>query len=404
MPSNLKLIAGVLGVCVSAHNSVHSSNMQGQSRVSDLMGGGSEDMDVTVSPDGSVSARSAAPVSTVRRNVQQVATTTSGTRVDNFVSSKPQAVLRRVEGKPQEVSEIPEGSELNNPVLMIYDPIDMNRKHDVSEEQVLNLLTQVRAAGWPYQLVGTGTQWAGWGSKVLALIEELKSLDRKQLVIVPDSRDVLINTAPGGMQAFVTEFTKLVANHSNAVVAAGDANCCVAAMNQAERPGHLIAGDGSRRTKACTSGFGDCVHKGEEGDKHWKTYFDKLATKRGYDHARFPYLNGQVLAGRAGDLLRVYEFLQIDAEEDDQALLSEAIYRRPNWLVLDYEQRLFGTNSWSDDHPWHHHHAVKESGCLYDWEQSGNGIGHFKSRVTGHAPLFIHTSGQFFNCYKKLQK
>jgi hypothetical protein len=240
----------------------------------------------------------------------------------------------------------------------------------------------------------------------VTLIKELKKMDEKQLVIVPDSRDVLINTIPGGMKSFVESFKKMTAKQPRAVIVSADANCCVAAMNHAGAPGMFILDDGTRWERACTSGFGDCLHKGASGDAHWKKYFDQLARDHGYDHARFPYLNGQVLAGRVGDLLRMYEFLQIDPEEDDQALLSEAIYRRPDMLVLDYEQRLFGTNSWNDEHPWHHHHAAKESGCLYDWEQpdAPAAVGFFKSRVTGHAPLFIHTSGQFVNCYKKIQQ
>merc|ERR1719335_2085209 len=106
-------------------------------------------------------------------------------------------------------------------------------------------------------------------------------------------------------------------------------------MNQAGKPGTFILNDGMRAKKACTSGFGDCVHTGPGGDTSWKHYFETLAEDHGYDHANFPYLNGQVLVGRAGDLLRVYRFLQIEAEEDDQALLSEAIYRRPSWVLLD---------------------------------------------------------------------
>lgn len=366
------------------------------------------DVGQAVAPDGSVMAVDTTG-STVRRHsvqtppersVQTHAVSAAALRADTG------AVLRRVETSMTTPGSVETDSELDKPVLLIYDPIDLSRKHGTSEEHVLNLLTQVRASGWPYQLVGNGTKWEGWGSKVLTLITKLQKLDQKQLVIIPDSRDVLVNTAPGGMKTFVKSFKKVTAKHPGAVVASADANCCVAAMNNAGAPGMFILADGTRWERACTSGFGDCVHKGDAGDMKWKTYFDKLAKDHGYDHARFPYLNGQVLAGRAGDLLQVYKFLQIDAEEDDQALLSEAIYRRPKQIVLDYEQRLFGTNSWNDEHPWHHHHAAKESGCLYDWEKTNTigGIGHFRSRVTGHAPLFIHTSGKFFDCYKKIQK
>lgn len=248
------------------------------------------------------------------------------------------------------------------------------------------------------------SEWRGWGTKVVMLGKELRKFDPKQLVIVPDSRDVIVNTAPGGMKKLAENFFKMTVNHPHAVVASADASCCNAAMNVAGQPGTFILQNHTRHKRACSSGFGNCVHTGDGGDAPWKSFFHKLANDRGYEHARFPYLNGHLLVGRAEDILRLYRYMQINSEEDDIAIMSEAIYRRPEMIMLDYEQKLFGTNNWNNEHPWHHHHAATAGGCLYDWEiPEGSHVGHFKSLVTGHAPLFIHNSGNFYHCYKKIR-
>jgi len=271
--------------------------------------------------------------------------------------------------------------------ILIYDTI-ASPQEDAEEgpEQVSHLLEQVQTIGWKNKLVGAGSTWQGWGSKLMSMMEELRKLDSKEFVIVSDSHDVFVNTAPGGMKHFLKNFQELTGDHPGAVVVGAEGSCCAAAMNLAGGPGKLIGEDGSRTQYSCSSGIGDCLHKGPEFDQPWTAFFKEVAEKRGHKDAPFPYLNAGILAGYAGDIVRVYEFLQAKPQEDDQALLSEAMYRRPDWIVVDYQQRLFGSNS--------------QQGCQYDWEKAtADNIGHFINSKTGFAPLFIQTSGHFMDCY-----
>lgn len=271
--------------------------------------------------------------------------------------------------------------------VLIYDTTEPKEEAtNVDSEHVSHLLEQVQTIGWKSKLVGVGSAWQGWGSKLTAMLDEIKKLDPKEFIIVADPHDILVNTAPGGIKAFAKNFQEVTANHPGAIVIAADGSCCAAAMNQVGAPGHLIAQNGDRTKFSCSSGIGDCLHKGAERDQPWKTFFKEIAEKRGFKNAPFPYLNAGILAGYGGDIVRVYELLKAKPQEDDQALLSEAMHRRPDWLVVDYEQRLFGSNG--------------QQGCQYDWHAAtDDNMGHFRNHVTNSTPLFIQTSGQFMECY-----
>jgi len=271
--------------------------------------------------------------------------------------------------------------------ILIYDTIaQMEESSSTDSEQVILLQEQVSAVGWTNKVVGAGSKWQGWGSKLTAMLEELRKLDPQEFVIISDSRDVVVNTAPGGMRAFLKNFKALTGDRPGAVVVSSEGSCCAAAMNVVGEPGKLIGPDGSRSQRSCSSGIGDCLHRGPEFDLSWKTFFKEIAENRGFKNTPFPYLNAGILAGYAGDVVRVYEFLQVQPREDDQALLSEAMYRRPDWFVVDYDQRMLGSNS--------------QQGCQYEWHTATDlKVGYFRNRATGWAPLFIQTSGHFTECY-----
>lgn len=85
--------------------------------------------------------------------------------------------------------------------------------------------------------------------------------------------------------------------------------------------------------------------------------------------------------------MRVYKYLKITETEDDQALITDLLHMKPEWLVLDYEQTLFGNNQW----------PRREKGCVYDWRGAN-----YRHRTYHTVPAFIHTSGKFFTCYNRL--
>jgi hypothetical protein len=99
------------------------------------------------------------------------------------------------------------------------------------------------------------------------------------------------------------------------------------------------------------------------------------------------YLNAGLMAGKAGDLLRVIEAADIEVHEDDQAVLTDFMYRRPYEIILDYNQLLFGNN------------RHEQNGCVFQDETNDKRLVH---RETGATPLFIHSPGGYISCHESL--
>eukprot|EP00746_Dinoflagellata_sp_MGD_P069762 gnl/MRDRNA2_/MRDRNA2_28550_c0_seq1.p1 gnl/MRDRNA2_/MRDRNA2_28550_c0~~gnl/MRDRNA2_/MRDRNA2_28550_c0_seq1.p1 ORF type:complete len:561 (+),score=110.31 gnl/MRDRNA2_/MRDRNA2_28550_c0_seq1:108-1790(+) len=287
--------------------------------------------------------------------------------------------------------------EHGTPVVLIYDvhaPTD--RQLLKRSEQLIPLTDQVHAAHWPHRLVATGSEWKGWSSKVVALLDELRMHHPQQFVILSESSDILVNTHPDGMNKLIATFDQMTSRNPGAIVMSTEGVCCAAAMSHAGGPGKLIAPNGTRLLQACTSDVdNECKHPGTHRDVHWEKFFDDLAMKNGR-HARFPYPSGVFVAGRAADVARVYDFLKAKPEEDDKALFAEAVFRRPDWVVLDYDQHIFGTNHWNEA-------SDDDEGCLYVYEEAKDHKedGYLRNRLTNSTPFFIHTAGRFHECYKE---
>jgi hypothetical protein len=97
------------------------------------------------------------------------------------------------------------------------------------------------------------------------------------------------------------------------------------------------------------------------------------------------------VAGRAKDLLRVVEYLDILEEEDDQAVLSGLLHYRPDMIVLDYRQELLGNSRY-----WL---GMEGGGCPYATDTATGRLAH---EEYGTQPLFLHTSAGFYECHVRL--
>ena len=125
------------------------------------------------------------------------------------------------------------------------------------------------------------------------------------------------------------------------------------------------------------------------------------ASEHGKDEVADIYLNAGLIAGKAKDLLRIIKSLDIQEEEDDQAVLTAFMYRNPQSIVLDYDQTMFGNNRWA---------LGEEEGCMFELPQqegdelesstvTGRRLVHAE---TGTSPLFIHSPGRFMECHHNL--
>jgi len=283
----------------------------------------------------------------------------------------------------------------DKPVIMVYetDPKQLERKSDNFLFRQINELETRRAIGDQIETVGLGEKWNGWGSKAKHISAKLENVHPEQVVAIVDSRDVLLNNIDGASaEQMMAAFKKLTKDNENAVVVGAESQCCVSALTHAQ-PGEYLTDDLKRTGKeACNSGQPDCFHQGKEREMPWINKIKDLAAQRKVDsHIKNIYPNTGIIIGRAKNIKNVYEIMNMKETEDDQALFTELMLKRPDLIVLDYEQELIGNNDWTDG----------MNGCIYEWSKDLTKFVHARYKTV---PTFLHFQGKFFECYGKMAK
>jgi hypothetical protein len=198
-------------------------------------------------------------------------------------------------------------------------------------------------------------------SKFAAAVPVLKVMQPDDLVVLSDNHDVRINYPSGGESAryeaifgFRAAFEELTRNYPGAVVISANAECCVSALTHAN-PGDYFTTNGARKKRSCLSGEPGCMWTGAERAQPWRFFMEDIARQRRASSDNV-YLDASLIAGRVRDLLKLIQATDIDKSEDDRAILTDFLYRNPNLVVLDYEQKMFGKNF---DGP----HSTKNRAC-----------------------------------------
>jgi hypothetical protein len=191
---------------------------------------------------------------------------------------------------------------------------------------------------------------AQFESKFAAALPLLSDMAPETLVILSDSLEVRLRYPPGNdylrydsIYAFRIAFDNLTRNYPGAVVASTESSCCASALTHAS-PGDFFSTDGTRKLRSCLSGQPGCEWAGDEKSWPWQTFMQELAFGRSTTVTDHQYLDATLLAGKAADLIKFIKAVDIGEDEDDEAVLTDFMYRKPHLLVLDYEQRLFGKN------------------------------------------------------------
>ena len=262
-------------------------------------------------------------------------------------------------------------------------------------------------------LIGQGEKFKGFGSKFSAAMKALENTPPDALVVLVDSRDVLVNIQSSrhlygqhvnlysALAKFRSTFANLTRGLEGAVVVSAEAQCCVSALSHFF-PGELFDEHGHRTKRTCSSGFGECLWKSDTKAQAWRDFMVGLQALKSStvpDAEAAPlddvYLNAGLIVGKAQDLLRLIISLDILEEEDDQAVLTDFMYRNPDAIILDYQQELFGNSRWSSG----------SDGCVFDLPRDAENLEGQRlvhSGGTGSSPLFIHNPGHFMSCHRAL--
>jgi hypothetical protein len=252
-------------------------------------------------------------------------------------------------------------------------------------------------------IFGQGDDFDGFGSKFQKLIPLLESMSQDDLVVVSDSRDVLINNprnskvyAESSVKEFRENFEEIISNNPGAIVVSAEAQCCVAALTHAA-PGSYFNQDGSRKAVSCSSGEPGCLWNGDEKALPWEEFMKDLSMIRtDGQEVDDMYLNAGLISGYAGDLLRVLKGLQLGTKEDDQAVLTDFMYINSDAILLDYGQTIFGNNRGGLG-------GFNEDTCVFVQPKLAHaGQSRLVHANTLTTPLFVHSPGGFFECYEEL--
>jgi hypothetical protein len=210
------------------------------------------------------------------------------------------------------------------------------------------------------------------------------------LIVIGDAQHVTLNIpedeecAKNAVDNFLPTFQQLTDQRRRAVVLSAEDTCCAPAMSHMH-PSNLFADDGKRLKRTCTPGDENCQPIHNEFSRMWKESMQESARDSGSDWLHV-YLNSGVLAGHKFDLLHLLDALKIEGNEDDQTVLTALARHKPDWIVLDYQQKMFGNNYISNP-------TNMMEGCNYERDDlMGSQLFHIEKKAQ---PLLLQTSGPY---------
>ena len=180
---------------------------------------------------------------------------------------------------------------------------------------------------------GSNNDYQGFGDKYTPLKPMLETMDKDQLVILADARDVLLNVpaneavATLAIDNFVEAFEDLTYDAPNAVVMSAEAQCCVAAMAHNAPSDYFDPITKERTMRACASGSDDCPWFQSEYLDEWQNWMKDLAFETTGEDLSEVYLNAGLMAGYPDDILNLLEVADMNPSEDDQAVLSGLMHQ-----------------------------------------------------------------------------
>jgi len=239
-----------------------------------------------------------------------------------------------------------------NPIVITYDnqPTDNTRF----------FLKTLEANGWDYKVVGEGEEWKGFTTKMLRCKKTLAELHPDAVVIVSDARDVMCLRGPTAfMEAFCTLRKDIVLSMEL---------LCGINIDVSDNFKHF-------QCKPITN--------------YWKFHnISKLPLRK--------FVNAGLIAGKAGKLLKFYEWALDNKFEDDQLALGHYVNKYPEDFAVDGNAEMLHTSVFGVNAGLLHIHLQKQDSPTLA-ELYGRGAFFL------HIPGYNHVMGQRI-LYKDVRK
>jgi hypothetical protein len=251
------------------------------------------------------------------------------------------------------------GNVNSNPLVVIYET-------DTNNENLKKMLHLLSNNKYEYVLLGQGNKWQGFGTKILSCLEYYKTLNLERIVIQLDARDVLVNQN-------YDYFIKLIDKHKNII----NNKLIISAEKDVIIPPAFAFPPGSfldHNLKRLRSTYDETLQIHHQ--YKWNNEFNRLSNKK------INKLNAGMMLGKIKNFIKVFSMLQINPKEDDQILLSELYFIKPELIHLDSDG-VFFTN------------IAFYQNCTINGEI-------YHNPETNSYPVFIQTPGKNWLCYDRI--
>ena len=270
--------------------------------------------------------------------------------------------------------------------LFIYETNPTSDSANILKNTAENLF------GLETTIFGNNDKFNGFSSKYQSFKPYLSGVSDDTLVILADGRDVLINHdarfTSKYYQRVISDTFSRITKTKNQVVVSTEAQCCVAAMTHF-KPGEMFDDGFTRTSRACSSGANDCKWLNNGMKSVWESVMHARAKNVTGSIQEDVFPNAGLMMGLSTDVYKLIEKLSLYEFEDDQAVLTDFIYRFPDFIVLDYNQELFGNNRWT----------LGQHGCMF--KSNGMQMVHTTTLTT---PAFLHSPGKYYECSNNISR
>ena len=241
---------------------------------------------------------------------------------------------------------------------------------DVNNPHINNLINMFTKYNYNYTVLGNGDTWNGWYGRALAYKEYINTLDDNTYILLCDGRDVVINQ---DSSTFIKKILECRISNGNRIIVGTETGCCTIPMP-------------------------DIIYKAKnitENINFILEYIRQQKSGNKYNNA-FNYINFGLMCGKAVEFKNLFNILNIQPGEDDQAILHKLYYEDPKLLILDYNQEILSNASHDKNS------LIKYDNtefCYYKWDSIKLA---FKNTITNTYPSVIQTPAKNWDCYKLL--